>query len=192
MIAVTPSSTRHPYGSLVRTCRSCDRTFDPSSRHLDCPSCRSKDACACGASKQRKSSTCSRCRPNEMRHNGNWKGGRSRHKAGYVMIRCPDQPRARTSGYVSEHILVMEDLLGRHLHPEENVHHVNGIRWDNRPVNLELWIRPQPTGIRVDDAIAWARTILERYEREGSGAPPTTLSRDDERSWRWRESNPRP
>jgi hypothetical protein len=29
--------------------------------------------------------------------------------------------------------------------------------------NLELWIRPQPTGIRASDAVAWARQILERY-----------------------------
>jgi len=30
-------------------------------------------------------------------------------------------------------------------------------------VNLELWTRPQPAGIRVSDAIAWAREILARY-----------------------------
>ena len=34
---------------------------------------------------------------------------------------------------------------------------------DNRPENLALWTRPQPTGMRVSDAIAWAREILDRY-----------------------------
>ena len=34
---------------------------------------------------------------------------------------------------------------------------------DNRPENLELWIRPQPSGIRAVDAVAWAREILDRY-----------------------------
>ena len=29
--------------------------------------------------------------------------------------------------------------------------------------NLELWTRPQPAGIRVSDAIAWAREILALY-----------------------------
>ncbi len=29
--------------------------------------------------------------------------------------------------------------------------------------NLELWTRPQPAGIRVNDAIAWAREILALY-----------------------------
>ena len=45
-----------------------------------------------------------------------------------------------------------------------SVQHHNGVRDDNRAVNLELWTRPQPTGIRVSDAVAWAREILARYE----------------------------
>jgi hypothetical protein len=58
----------------------------------------------------------------------------------------------------------MEEQLGRHLRPDENVHHRNGVRDDNRPENLELWVRPHPAGIRVIDAVNWAREILERYE----------------------------
>ena len=85
------------------------------------------------------------------------------HKAGYVMIKVPDHPRAPVNGYVFEHILVMEELLGRHLLPGENVHHKNGVKDDNRPENLELWTRPQPAGIRVADAVAWARHIIALY-----------------------------
>jgi hypothetical protein len=81
---------------------------------------------------------------------------------------------------VFEHILVMEDLLGRHLLPGESVHHRNGVRSDNRPDNLELWTRPQPSGIRAADAVAWAREVLARYDGaacdgQGLGAPPTGL-----------------
>jgi hypothetical protein len=81
------------------------------------------------------------------------------------MRHAPDHPRARPrSPYVFEHILVVEEVLGRFLRPDENVHHRNGVRDDNRPENLELWVRPHPPGIRVEDAVRWAREILERYE----------------------------
>ena len=82
------------------------------------------------------------------------------------MIFAPWHPRATASAgkYVFEHVLVMEEILGRHLLPGENVHHRNGVRDDNRRENLELWTGPQPTGIRANDAIAWAYEILARYE----------------------------
>lgn len=96
--------------------------------------------------------------------NGHWKGGTTFHKAGYVMRRAPGHPRARErSPYVFEHILVMEEAIGRRLRPDESVHHLNGVKDDNRIENLELWVRPQPSGIRAEDAVSWALEIIARY-----------------------------
>lgn len=57
---------------------------------------------------------------------------------GYVRVYCPMHPKANTWGYVYEHRLIMESIIGRHLKEDEHVHHINGKRWDNRPGNLQL------------------------------------------------------
>jgi hypothetical protein len=72
---------------------------------------------------------------------------------GYVLIWRGDQQ-------VAEHRVVMEEMLGRPLHPYENVHHKNTIRRDNSPGNLELWVKVQPAGGRVEDIVAW---VMDTY-----------------------------
>ena len=66
-----------------------------------------------------------------------WKGGR-RLFMGYVEIYMPSHPRAR-KGYVFEHIVIMEKLLGRLIGTDEHTHHINGNRGDNAPGNLMLF-----------------------------------------------------
>jgi hypothetical protein len=58
----------------------------------------------------------------------------------------------------------MEAAIGRGLRSDETVHHVNGVRDDNRPGNLELWSTSHPPGQRVSDLLMWAREFLLRYD----------------------------
>ena len=60
-----------------------------------------------------------------------------------------------------EDVVVAEEMLGRHLTLGELIHDRNGVKDDNRPENMELWTRPQPSRIRASDAIEWARAVLE-------------------------------
>lgn len=74
-------------------------------------------------------------------------GGTILHGNGYI--------RQKKNGkWVMQHRLVMEDKIGRLLTADEHVHHMNGIRNDNRPENLELWSgRKDPPGQRALDLV---------------------------------------
>jgi hypothetical protein len=65
-----------------------------------------------------------------------WKGGRITTAAGYVAVLKPNHSRADRNGYVLEHILVWETTHGKPLPKGWVVHHLNGIKNDNRPSNL--------------------------------------------------------
>jgi hypothetical protein len=78
---------------------------------------------------------------------------------GYALVR-------RDGRVIFEHRWVMERHLGRPLWPDEQVHHVNGDRTDNRLANLELWSTRQAAGQRVADKVAFAIEILSRYAPE--------------------------
>ncbi len=101
----------------------------------------------------------------------------------------PSSSASTNQAYVFEHILVVEEELGRHLEPFENVHHRNGVRDDNRLENLELWTRPQPSGVRARDALEWAREILRSVRRPSRQSLKMPVRQ--RAWWRWRDSNSR-
>jgi len=62
----------------------------------------------------------------------NWKGGRRLTQDGYVLI------YTGLDACELEHHLIMEKILGRELRPGESIHHINGIKTDNKEENLML------------------------------------------------------
>lgn len=94
---------------------------------------------------------------------------------GYVVLTSQwDSPNHTRRGHILEHVKVMADALGRPLIPGENVHHINGVRDDNRPENLELWSTSQPSGQRVEDKIVWAKELLALYQPDALASDLST------------------
>lgn len=66
------------------------------------------------------------------------RGKKVKRDDGYVLVNCPEYPFAKNGKYVFEHRLVMANYLGHPLSKDECVHHLNGIKDDNRIENFEL------------------------------------------------------
>ena len=79
-----------------------------------------------------------KCPQYSGKNHWNWKGGKIISR-GYIMIYNPDHPYKDHHGYVLEHRLVMEKMLGRYLKPEEVVHHLDYDKTNNHPNNLYLF-----------------------------------------------------
>lgn len=114
--------TKHPnykHGKLInnKICKICGKKISKSASH--CRSCATK------------------IQVKNPKNHPSWLGGRI-YSYGYILIYAPKHPYA-TRKYIGEHRLVMEKHLKRYLMKGEIVHHINGIRDDNKIENLMLF-----------------------------------------------------
>jgi hypothetical protein len=91
-------------------------------------------------------------------------GGRKRSHQGYIAIYRPLHPNAHKDGYVWEHRLVAEEKYCRPLLRSESVHHINGIKDDNRPENLEVLSHAEHSAITATENGAKMRKIKAEHE----------------------------
>ncbi len=89
--------------------------------------------------------------------------GRHIKRNGYVWISIPSLANDGKKTEMLEHRWIMSKHLGRKLQQGETVHHINGIRGDNRIENLELFNSRHGPGQRVVDKVQFAIDILRLY-----------------------------
>lgn len=96
-----------------------------------------KNKCVCGELKNNRARLCFKCWSNKLLYKDKTWDNKPRKLSsqGYVLINT-QRTRRKSGHYTSEHILIAEEVLGRRLKFNEMVHHLNGIKNDNRLDNL--------------------------------------------------------
>ena len=146
----------------IRTCKVCNQDFESRAHNAKyCPNCRYEAYLAhnrqnernlyrhpcptCGVLIDRKSTLCHHC---TIKKRGSRYKGLNRYRTGprkqsmkvngYIKQYCPNHPYCDNHGFVLCHRLIMETKIGCYLEKGEIIHHLNGIRDDNRPQNLVI------------------------------------------------------
>ena len=88
-------------------------------------------------------------------------GGHIKQRAdGYIYVYVPNHPYASKDGYVMEHILTMERVVGRYITRDEVVHHINHVRNDNRIENLQLMTFKEHASLHMRERQAKKRGVM--------------------------------
>lgn len=105
-----------------------------------------KRFCECGCQQEVSGFNYRTQKPNRFKSGHNmrgptnhfWAGGSFITVRGYKKIKLWGHHRADKEGYVFEHIVIMENFLGRRITVDEHVHHINRDKHDNRIANLKV------------------------------------------------------
>lgn len=134
----------------IKSCEICGDEIKSIRANIYCgTSCRNK-----GIAKNRRSY--------KLDSSPTWKGGKKLDTRGYVLVK--HNSSTRSDGYIQEHRLVMEQHLNRKLLPDEQVHHINGDKQDNRLENLEVLSVSEHMRLHALEKETWrGRDSLGRY-----------------------------
>jgi len=80
---------------------------------------------------------------------------------GYVRLHMSNHPRANSQGWVLEHIVVWEKVHGTPVPENWIIHHLNGIKKDNRPENLVTL----PNGEHIRNHFKLGAMLRNAYRR---------------------------
>lgn len=107
-------------------------------------------------------------------NNNLWHGGKMVTRKGYVMLHEPEHHRADKRGYVMEHILVWEKANGRELPKGWVVHHIDGVKNNNSPENLQAMTASEHSTLHNS-----TRKLEEETKHKIAIAAKTRLSRKE-------------
>ena len=110
-----------------------------------------KKAYSLGIRKNKEIEFINRSNARKRENSSNWKGGIKKTAKGYRQLLMPEHRRADVSGYVMEHIVIYENETGIEIPPNCCIHHLNGIKDDNRIENLR-----------------WANSTIQAQNRDNS------------------------
>lgn len=126
----------------------------------------------CGGRKRSKNKLCASCRGY----------GAKRHVTpdGYIRIWCPEHPMANSDGYALEHRKMLHDA-GITIPPGSHVHHINGIKADNRVENLRV-VSP---GEHIDQHIPVGSPVVNQFGIFLRKMPASNIGRP---KYKWRKT----
>ena len=76
---------------------------------------------------------------------------------GYIHEYAPWHPKASSTGYIRQHVLIAEAKIGRFLKEDEVVHHIDRDKTNNSPDNLLVLTKQEHAHLHSEDTHKWRR-----------------------------------